>query len=682
MTHSPTAPAAEETRALPMITRELSIRAETFSEADNTVDVTFTTGARGTRFMWSRCEHVDEELSTDAAHVRLDRINRGGPVLNTHQSYELANQIGAVVPGSARMEGGVGVATLALSAREDVAPIVADIRAGIIRNVSVGYVVHSYEITENDGQRPLYRAIDWEPYEISFVPMPFDAGAQVRSGEPAQGGHPCILRRASPAIQQENVMTTATTQPVGEPSAPDTRAADAANPAPGAPEQRNAVTSTAIRTAVRNAGLGDDVAFDLIARHETTPMTNNDLMADIGRRFAERDAPASTVNRVQVTRDAGDTARTALADAIFLRMAGSDLGIESRGHATRIVLLAGASNEADLRARAAPYRHMSLLRMAEEHLRSEGVNLQGQSPVYIAERALHTGSDFANLVGSGLNRRLRMAYEENNPSYRRWARRAPNAPDFRSIDVVQMSAMPDLVATNEAGEFKYGTASDGKASYSLVTYGRVIGVSRQLLVNDDLRALDRMAVGFAGSAARLENRTVYGILTANANMADGVALFASGHNNLAGSGAAISATTLGAGRAAMRLQKGLQSEELNLAPRYLIVPATQEQLAYQFTSTQYVPAKTTDINEFRTGGRTALEPIVEAVLDGNSTTAYYMAAGNEQVDTIEYAYLDGAEGVQLSNRIGFTVDGVELKAVLDFAAGVIDYRGLYRNPGA
>lgn len=687
MTHSTPAPAAEEACALPMITRELSIRAETFSEADNTVDVTFTTGARGTRFMWSRWEHVDEELSTDAAHVRLDRINRGGPVLNTHQSYELANQIGAVVPGSARMEGGVGVATLALSAREDVAPIVADIRAGIIRNVSVGYVVHSYEITENDGQRPLYRAIDWEPYEISFVPMPFDAGAQVRSGEPAQGGHPCILRRASPAIQQENVMTTATTQPVGEPSAPGTRAAEPANPAPAtpaaaAPEQRNAVTSTAIRTAVRNAGLADEVAFELIARHETTPMTNNDLMADIGRRFVERDTPASTVNRVQVTRDAGDTARTALADAIFLRMAGSNLRLEGRAPTTRTALLAGAANEVDLRERAAPYRHMSLLRMAEEHLRSEGVNLQGHSPVSIAERALHTGSDFANLVGSGLNRRLRMAYEENNPTYRRWARRAPNAPDFRSIDVVQMSAMPDLVATNEAGEFKYGTASDGKASYSLVTYGRVIGVSRQLLVNDDLRALDRMAVGFAGSAARLENRTVYGILTANANMADGVALFAAGHGNLAGSGAVISATTLGAGRAAMRLQKGLQSEELNLAPRYLIVPATQEQLAYQFTSTQYVPAKTTDINEFRTGGRTALEPIVEAVLDGSSTTAYYLAAGNEQVDTIEYAYLDGAEGVQLSNRIGFTVDGVELKAVLDFAAGVIDYRGLYKQPGA
>lgn len=92
--------------------------------------------------------------------------------------------------------------------------------------------------------------------------------------------------------------------------------------------------------------------------------------------------------------------------------------------------------------------------------------------------------------------------------------------------------------------------------------------------------------------------------------------------------------------------------------------------------------KSTDVNEFRTGGRTALEPIVEALLDGVSATEYYLAAGNEQVDTVEYCYLEGAEGVQMSSRIGFTVDGVELKASLDFAAAAIDHRGLYKSSGA
>ncbi|PXA96644.1 hypothetical protein DMC47_16925 [Nostoc sp. 3335mG] len=181
--------------------------------------------------------------------------------------------------------------------------------------------------------------------------------------------------------------------------------------------------------------------------------------------------------------------------------------------------------------------------------------------------------------------------------------------------------------------------------------------------------------GFAAAAARLENRTVYSKIVDNPVMPDGKTLFSAEHGNV-GAAAAISQTSLGAGRARMRKQKGLQDELLNIAPAHLIVPTDLEQVAYQFTSAQFVPAKAGDTNEFRAGGRTALDPIVEPLLDASSASAWYLAAANSQVDTVEYAYLEGAEGVQLSNRMGFTVDGVDLKATLDFAAATIDHRGL------
>lgn len=653
---------SEERRVdLPLVTRSLEIRAGTFNAEARTVEVVFTTGARGARFDWSRWEYIDEELATAAENVRLDRLNSGAPVLNVHSRYTLGDQIGVVVEGSARMDGGLGIATLRLSAREDVAPIVQDIADGIIRNVSVGYAVHTYEITENDGQRPLYRAVDWEPYEISFVPVPFDSGAQTRSGEPAQGGHPCIMRRAMPASNQENAMDEDQVQAGGE-SAENTRTIE--NGGQGQQQQENqsrgAVTVGAIRTAVRNAGLGDTVAFELIERHEGAPLNRETLMADIGRRFAERDAPAQTNSRVPARPGNGATMVRSMGDALLHRMA-PNFALTEAGR---------------------DFRGFGMLRMAEEIIASSGVNTRGMTRVEIAERALHGTSDFSALVGGVLSRRLRMAYEENQPTYRLWARRAPNAPDFRAQDVVQVSAMPDLLQTNESGEFKYGTISDGKTSYGLVTYGRILGISRQMLINDDLRALERITTGYAGSAARLENRTVYAQLTSNPTMSDGTALFHADHGNLAGSGAAISATSLGDGRKRMRLQKGLQKEELNLAPAYLIVPSAQEQLAYQYTSSNYTPAKASDVNEFRQGGRTAVEPIVESVLDAVSSTAWYLAASTAQVDTVEYCYLDGAEGVQLSSRPGFTVDGMEFKASLDFAAATIDWRGLDKNPGA
>ncbi|MCL1462724.1 phage major capsid protein, partial [Klebsiella pneumoniae] len=89
---------------------------------------------------------------------------------------------------------------------------------------------------------------------------------------------------------------------------------------------------------------------------------------------------------------------------------------------------------------------------------------------------------------------------------------------------------------NEHGEFKYGSVTDGGETYAVLTYGRIVALTRQAIINDDLRAFDRMVAGFGAAAMRLENRTVYSQLTANAAMADAVALFHATHANL-GTGA-------------------------------------------------------------------------------------------------------------------------------------------------
>ncbi len=48
---------------------------------------------------------------------------------------------------------------------------------------------------------------------------------------------------------------------------------------------------------------------------------------------------------------------------------------------------------------------------------------------------------------------------------------------------------------------------------------------------------------------------------------------------------------------------------------------------------------------------------------------------------MEYAYLEGEEGVYLETQQGFEVDGVATKARLDIGAGALDWRGVYKNAG-
>lgn len=643
---------------LPMQTRSAAVG--TVNAEARTAELVWSTGAAVKRYDYWNGRSYMEELSMEPQSIDMGRLNSGAPLLNSHDGYDLAGVIGVVE--KAWLDGTEGRALVRFSQREDVSAIFEDVKSGIIRNVSVGYNVRKYEVTERDGQLPVYRAVDWEPMEISLVPIGADAGAGVRSDSNRKKTSCEFIEPAEPANNERNQpMSGATQVPAGQQTADEAeaeqrKAADAIAKKAAETERQRGID---IRSAVRAARLPESFADDLIAK---------DITADGARKAVlERLAEQGEVNPtrgaayIDVVQDETVVRREMVANAILHRVNPGKTKLEEG---------------------ARPFRHMSLLRLAEETLAWRGINARGLSRLEIATRAFNTVSDFPAIAADVMNKRLRAAYEENQPSYRRWAYRAPDAPDFKNINVVQLGGAPDLLQVNEDGEFKYGTIADGKETYKLITYGRIIALSRQAIINDDTRAFDRIPVAFGGAAARLENRLVYAQLTSNPALGDGVALFHTTHANLTSSGTAISVASLTVGRAAMRLQKGLAQEELNLAPSYLIVPASQEQLAYQYTSSNYTPAKSSDVNEFRSGGRTALEPIVEAVLDASSTTAWYLACDANAAETVEYCWLDGADGVYLESDIGFDVDGLRMKARLDFAAKAADFRGLYKNVGA
>ena len=245
---------------------------------------------------------------------------------------------------------------------------------------------------------------------------------------------------------------------------------------------------------------------------------------------------------------------------------------------------------------------------------------------------------------------------------------------------VQLGEAPQLLEVGESGEFKRGTLGESKESYKVKTYGRVVAITRQVLINDDLDAFTRIPAMYGNSIAQLESDVVWGIITANPAMADGTALFHTAHKNLAGTGAALAVDAVGAARAAMALQTGLDKKTvLNIRPAFLIVPAALELRAEQLVAQNLVPADSAKVvpQSIRT-----LSPISEPRLDAASATSWYLAASPNQIDTIEYAYLEGQQGAYIETRNGFDVDGVEIKCRLDFGAKAIDWRGLYKNPGA
>lgn len=162
------------------------VRAASFDKETNSVECIWTTGAAVTRRGPSG--YYSEELTLSPGAVRLGRLNAGAPLLDSHNDRNLSQVIGSVVPGSAKIVGGKGVARIKLSTSPGDADNVEKIKSGIVRNISVGYAVHRIEIVERDGDIPIYSVVDWEPHELSAVAIPADAGAQFRAATRSTAG--------------------------------------------------------------------------------------------------------------------------------------------------------------------------------------------------------------------------------------------------------------------------------------------------------------------------------------------------------------------------------------------------------------------------------------------------------------------------------------------------------------
>jgi hypothetical protein len=431
-------------------------------------------------------------------------------------------------------------------------------------------------------------------------------------------------------------------------------AAERGAPAPSA----TAIAAERARAAeINTLAARHSMPAEFVARHIADGTSLDQVRGLVLDAVAERAAGTTANPRVQVITDEGDTVRDAIEVAIMHRAN------------PRLVELTDA-------ARA--WRGMSLMEMGRTFVEdTQGVKLRGLGRMELAGALLGmptnlrsggplTTSDFPNLLANVISKRLRS--------------RQNNAPDFKARAIVQLSNMPNLKPVKEGGEFTRMALADSKESYSLSTFGRVITLSRQSLINDDLSAFDRIPMLFGRAAAETEAALFWAIVTSNPNMGDGVALFHANHGNLAASGSAIAIASLSAGRKAMRKQKGLaakasDAEPLNLAPAFIVVSPDKETEAQQFLATTLYPQQNAQVNPFAG----SLLQITEARLTGN---AWYLFADPATIDTIEYAYLDGEEGLYTESRLGFDVDGVEVKGRLDFAAKAIDWRGMYQDPGA
>lgn len=594
-----------------------------------------------------------EVLGHKDSEIDLSRLDDGAPVLLNHgmgrtESAPLRS-IGKTT--RAWIENGRGFVEIKLSRRDDMKSVLQDLEDELIPNVSVGYRILERTLTKkNDGSPDEYRVTSWLPMEVTLCDIPADAtvgiGRSINSEETSM-----------PVTKTEEKSEQVIDQNIAEvDSARSVKAED--KPIDTSKIQSDAVKAERKRTSeikqiCRSVSVDESVVDDLIERGVTVDEARKEVLENLANRTSEQNI--SSRSDIHTLVDETETRRDMMEAALLHR----------------------ANPSTELPDGARQFAGLSLLELSRENMRVRGVNTNGMDKMQVAGRAFEATSDLPNVLANVANKSLRNAYEAAPRTFQSWARQA-SASDFKPINKMVLSDAPSLETVNENGEFKRGAVTDGKETYQLATVGKIIGLTRQAIINDDLSAFTRLPAMFATSAANYESDTVYGILTANAPLADGVALFHANHKNLTGTGTAISINSLSEGRKKLRKQKTIKGVSMNLGARYFLVPTSLETAAEQIVSQQYLAAQSANINPF--AGR--LQVIVEDRLDESSETAWYLLADNSVIDTVEYCYLEGNSGVYIETRQGFDVDGMEIKARLDFAAKAIDYRGVYKNNGA
>ncbi len=663
------------TRTIGPLEMRADIAPDSLNEEARTVDLTWSTGAQVERFSWKRWETYLEELSMDPAHVRMGRLESGAPLLDAHNSWDNSSVIGVVE--SASLTKTEGRATVRFAKDEASDLIFQKVKDRILRNVSVGYRVHRTELIEDDSDSmPVYRATDWEPFEISMVPMGADAGAGVRS-QPETN----LCEFVNTLAEEQRTMPD---KPITTPSAPvaatpdaatteATRAAEAEVKKRAKAEERSRLSM--IERTAKTLGLDPEFVRGHIDA-ETPPDKFRELAMEA---FSQRKSPVDEGARPSISpgEDQRDKWRQGASDLIVTRAAMADT--VSKDEKQR-----GIEHKID----PGEFRGLSMVDLARQSLEMAGVDTRGMTRMNLVGKAFtyrsqQSTSDFPVLLENTLHRVLLAAWGITPDTWRQFCA-VGSVTDFREHKRLRAGTFGALDTVAEGGEFTNKAIDDArKESLTASTKGNLVMLTRQAIINDDLSVFNRV-MSDLGRAAKLSIEVdVYALLAENSgfgpDMTDGNPMFHSASHDNVGAGNTITVASIEKERVIMASQKDESGNDfLDLRPKVLLIAIGLGGTARQINEAQF------DIDTAGDRAPNIVNGLFDIIVDTPrlSGTRHYLFADPSIAPVIEVAFLDGQEEPFMESRQEWEVDGTSWKVREDYAVGGIGFRGALTDAGA
>lgn len=492
-----------------------------------------------------------------------------------------------------------------------------------------------------------------------------------------------------------------------KPNTPEAPTAPAAapTPAPAAPapavdaqaqaqataneRQRNVDIQTATATAIA-AGMNADEARTAAAAAVVNGTTAADFRSAMLDRLAEQSAatgpdPNASAGSLELTADEADKRRVGITAALLQRAGQVDVIREAQ---------AKRPNEPALQLELDPgeFRGMSLMDHARESLeRAKHGSTRGLSKMELAGQFFmssgggqQTTSDFAVALENVLYKVLLANYAIQPDSWRTFCG-IGSVNDFKPHPKYMRGYLSRLDKVGESGEFQNKPYADAlRELQQAETFGNILALSRQALVNDDMGMFTDLAAKLGRAAGLSIEIDVYGLLAQNGglgpNMSDGNPLFDAAHNNINTTASGITTGGIEADRVVMARQTDPNGNEfIDARPEVLLVSVEQGGEARVVNDAQY---DTDTSGKYQKPNK--VRGLFTTVTDTPrlSGTRRYLFVNPAIIRTIEVAFLEGQQNPVMEMTDGWRVDGVEWKVRHDYGVAAIDWRGAVTNAGA
>lgn len=326
------------------------------------------------------------------------------------------------------------------------------------------------------------------------------------------------------------------------------------------------------------------------------------------------------------------------------------------------------------------YAGMTLMRLAEECVVRAGgkPSLSDSRKLFLQASGVmalgsNSTSDFPEILRDTVNGIVMRSYNEAVATWRAWC--VPQSlNDFKTHHMMDLNAFDSLSEVAENGEYTHGTIGERGETIRLAKFGKIFQLSYEAFVNDQRSLFSRAPMKIGQAAARVPQDLAYGVLTTNADLADGNALFSGAHDNTHSD--ALGYAGLETLRTAMKRQKFEDSDgntiHLDIAGGVLVVPPELFVTATQLVGSEVVGANLQQ-NVFQGRYQVVSDPRL------TDTDEWYLIANPAQVDTVAVGFLNGSEAPFMDEKESFNTDALQWKIRLECASAAMDFRGLQRG---